>query len=273
MINLKSLSKYIFERAMEERVPDAAAAAAYYSFFSLFPLLLLVISIGSYFFDIEQVRNKVLNDVLTFIPSASQRLITRNINHVIIHRQSIGVIGILGLVWGASGVFNIIQDNLSRAWPAKPRRNLLKGQLFSILMVGAFFILLILFSIFEATMFFIFRSIENVIGSALLISILSRITMYIFILLIFWALYRWVPSADIRWDEALSGAVFSTITTQIFTAGFAWFLSSGLNKYNLVYGSLGTLVAFLFWLLVMNLLVLLGGHVSSAVAHENRGYK
>lgn len=272
MINFKSLSKYIFERASEERVPDAAAAAAYYSFFSLFPLILLVISIGSYFFDSQQVQNKVLNDILTFIPSASQRLITRNINHVLRHRESVGIIGILGLVWAASGAFNIIQDNLSRAWPSKPQRNIWRAQLFAILMVGAFFFLLILFSFFQAVIYFISRPIEHVTGSIYLIRVLSRIALYIFISLIFFALYRWVPYADIRWDEALYAAVFSTVTTQVFTAVFAWFLSSGLNQYNLIYGSLGTLVAFMFWLFVMNFLILLGGHVSSAVAHEKRGY-
>jgi len=54
------------------------------------------------------------------------------------------------------------------------------------------------------------------------------------------------------------------------TAGFAWYLSSGLSKYRLVYGSLGSIVALMFWLYVTSGIILFGAHLSAAIQYVRR---
>ena len=70
---------------------------------------------------------------------------------------------------------------------------------------------------------------------------------------------------------ATVASVIAALFSQLFTAAFGWFLSSRLNRYNLIYGSLGALVAFMFWLFVVNVVLFAGGHISAAIAHEVRG--
>jgi membrane protein len=255
---------------MEERVLDAAAVAAYYSLFSLFPLLLLAVVLGSYFLESGYVMQNILDAVSSVIPGASEDLIRNNIKQILAHRGSVGVMGSIGLLWGASGVFLTIQDNLTRAWPREKPRGIWRAQLFTFVMITAFFFLLVLFSIAHAVVGILYTRLPRHSTPAFVYEYISPAALYGFIFFSFFVLYRWVPKADVRWPEALLAAFFATVFSQLFTEGFGWFLKSGLNSYNLVYGALGTLIAFMFWLFVMNLTLFAGGYLSAAIAREMR---
>jgi len=84
-------------------------------------------------------------------------------------------------------------------------------------------------------------------------------------------LYWWLPLTKVRWREAAWGALMGSISISIVTAGFTWFVESGLSNYNLVYGSLGTIVALLFWIYLLSLLIFAGAHLSAAIAYVRRG--
>lgn len=255
---------------MEERVTEAAAAAAFFSFLSIFPLLILVISIGSYFMDSQEVTRQVLDSISNFVPQDAIGIIQANLVQVLDYRGGVSIFGIVGLLWSASGVFNTIQVNLSRAWPMDPLRNYLKGRLISILMVASFFVLLLLFLIMQTITGFITGYIESVFTNPFPVKLLSRVTLMVFTFLVFMALYRLVPKAVIKWGDVFGGSVIATLLTGFLTIGFAWFLNSSLNRYNLVYGSLSALIAFMFWLYIMNIVILIGGHLNAAIAWHGR---
>jgi membrane protein len=86
-------------------------------------------------------------------------------------------------------------------------------------------------------------------------------------------LYYWLPRTKVRWAEAAWGALAGSIGISVITAGFTWYLQSGLSNYNLVYGSLGAIVALLFWIYLMSLIIFVGAHLSAAIAHVKRKKK
>jgi membrane protein len=265
-----SIGHNAWNRSMEERVLDGAAVAAYYSLFSLFPLLLLAVVVGSYFLNSDYVMQRMLDAVSAVIPSASKNLIRTNLMQILDHRGSVGAMGLVGLLWGASGAFLAIQDNLTRAWPREKPRGIWGAQLFAFVMITAFFFLLILFSITRAAAGIVYTWLSRRIAVPNVLDYISSFAFYGFIFFAFFVLYRWVPKAGVRWPEALAAALFATVVSQLFTSGFGWFLKSGLNRYNLVYGPLGTLIAFMFWLFIMNLVLFAGGYLSAAIARELR---
>ena len=267
---INRIIKHALKRVMEERVTEAAAAAAFFSFLSIFPLLILVISIGSYFMDSQEVMKQVIASISNFVPQDAVGIIQANLVQVLEYRGGVSVFGIVGLLWSASGVFNTIQVNLSRAWPMDPLRNYLKGRLISILMVASFFALLLLFLIMQTITGFIAGYIENILANPFPVKLLSRVTLMVFTFLVFMALYRLVPKAAIKWRDVFGGSVIATLLTGFLTIGFAWFLNSSLNRYNLVYGSLSALIAFMFWLYIMNIVILIGGHLNAAIAWQAR---
>jgi membrane protein len=84
------------------------------------------------------------------------------------------------------------------------------------------------------------------------------------------ALYRWVPNTRVRTFEAFWGALPAAVATQATTAGFTWYLSSGLASYQFVYGPLGAVVALMVWIYLNSLIILFGAHLSAAIGHRRR---
>ena len=84
----------------------------------------------------------------------------------------------------------------------------------------------------------------------------------------FLGLYRWVPNAQVRWPAALWGALVAASAWEVAANAFTWFLGSGLVQYELVYGSLGTVVALMLWIYVGSLITLFGAHLSAAIAQH-----
>lgn len=93
----------------------------------------------------------------------------------------------------------------------------------------------------------------------------SSLGSWLMILLLFLVLYRWVPTADVHWSASLWGAVIASSAWKLATAGFSWYLRSGLGRYQLVYGSLGAIVALLFLIFIVSLITLFGAHLSAAI--------
>ena len=72
------------------------------------------------------------------------------------------------------------------------------------------------------------------------------------IFFLFLAFYRLVPNAEVGWPAALWAAFVVALAWELVANAFAWHVSSGLARYRLVYGSLGTVVALLFWIYLSN---------------------
>jgi membrane protein len=68
--------------------------------------------------------------------------------------------------------------------------------------------------------------------------------------------------------SAIIGSIFISVVTKIFT----WYLGSGLSTYNLVYGSLGAIVALLFWIYLISLIIFSGAHLGAAISHVHRDF-
>jgi membrane protein len=99
---------------------------------------------------------------------------------------------------------------------------------------------------------------------------LSNLVPGIISFLLFLILYRQVPRVPIGWREAAVSAVAAAVAWRLASIGFVWYLRSGLVSYNLVYGSLGSLAALLFWIYWSGWILLFGAHLCSAIAISER---
>jgi membrane protein len=100
--------------------------------------------------------------------------------------------------------------------------------------------------------------------------VFARLLPWFWIFVALLNLYHWVPRTNVRWREAVWGALVCATGWEIAQRGFSWFLTSGFARYQLVYGSLGAVIAFMLWLYVSFLIVLYGAHLSAAVAYHTR---
>lgn len=257
-----------FERA---RAAEAAGSMAYYAIFSLFPLMLVLVTVGSRVLENVQVQQQVLEAITGAIP-VSRELVQQNIQRMLELRGAVQIVALLGFLWSATGVFTTVARNINRAWPQARARNFIRRRLVALgIMVAGLGGLLVLSLLSTAVLnllpqFNIRLWGDVAIYQSTLWTWLSYLVPWVFSFLLFLFLYYWVPNVRVRWSEALWGALVAAIGWRGATAAFAWYLSSGWANYDLVYGSLGAVVALMVWIYISSLIVLFGAHLSAAVA-------
>jgi membrane protein len=265
--NRLDILKDAFRTFVITRAGQASASIAYYVIFSLFPLLLVLISAGSFFLDSEQVYLKVTQLIQQTIPATSYDWIVQNLHHVLEQRGPVGIIGLVTLVWAASGGFICLAYNINLAWLEAPQRNFFQGRLIGLQMIAAL-----------SGLFFITLILDAIIGLLHLINLpfISVLPLDVWkwfysifswgaIFLLFFLLYDMVPTVNVPGRAAFWGALAASVAWKIATALFAWYVRSGFGQYELVYGSVGTLVAFMFLIYILATVTLFGAHLTSAI--------
>ena len=261
------------------RATQAAASIAYYALFSLFPLLLLLITFGTTVLKNEQTVEKVLEYTTTLLPTA-QDLVERNIERVIALRGPVGAAAALGLLWSATSVFDILARNINLAWQEAEQRTFLERRLVGLIIITIFVVLLVV-SLLTSTLFQLLPWLDisaplwgNVpLYETLSWQIMTRFIPWFLVFLTFLGLYRWVPNVKVGWGAAIGGALFAALAWELTKQGFTWFVGSGLASYQLVYGSLATVVALMLWIYLSSLIILFGAHLSGAISDFNRQRK
>lgn len=251
-----------------ERGPEASASLAYYTFFSIFPMILVIIVIGSYFVDQNVVQNQLLNLLQGVIPGAKD-LVIGNIERVLQQRGAVTLFALFSLVWSAINMFNILAKNINRAFPKAVVPDFFKGRLMGFFMFVALGLLVFL-AIGITTVVGLIPAIEIPInGKSLHETLLWQIGSFLlpigFNTLMFWAMYYLVPQVKVSRKASLISALVAGATWDMLNNAFTWYLSSGLDQYRLVYGSVGTVVALLFWVYLTGTIMLLGAHLTASI--------
>jgi membrane protein len=270
---VRSVQSFNDAQAME-----SAASIAYYALFSVFPLLLFITAFLSSFLADEGVQQFIVQFVEDSVPAYFQELILGNIERALDARGTVQLVSMIGLLWVASSVFTAISRNLDLAWQVTNHRNFIFGRLVGFGMIGAITIGLLILWLMSTTLVNLLPLLEipvqygnNIrLHDTLLWGLFSRTIPWFLIFLALFGLYRWVPSTTVKWYEAFWGAVIAAFGWDLAQRGFSWYLTSGLARYQLVYGSLGAVIAFMLWLYITAVIVLYGAHLAAAIAFQHR---
>jgi membrane protein len=243
--------------------------------FSLFPLLMLLITILKVVItNIEAPDRRVLFFIYQAIP-ISRALIQENLGQIMENPGAGGIIGVIALLWAASGVFLTVTRNINLAWPSATMHNIIHSRLIAMSMVIVLSLLLIL-SVIVNTILGLLRFIQPPIGEdgsiadVIVWDVIRNLPPWIFTFLILFSVYRWIPRTRVRNREAFWGALFAMVSWEITARLFIWYISSGLARFELFYGSLSTILVLLFYIYVSSVILLFGAHLSAAVAHVDR---
>jgi len=248
---------------------------AYYAFFSLFPLLLTLVVGGSFFLESEQVYRQVVEFVAQAFP-ISPDVIESNLRQVLELRGPVGFAGLIALAWSASGVFTIVVRNINLAWQEARPRSVVQERLAGFGIVAVLTVLLVL-AFVSSTVFNMLAHFQIPLWEGVSIyqtpvwTLVSDLAPRMVTLLVFFGLYRVVPNTEVRWTEAILGAVVATLAWEAAAAVFSWYLSSGWARYEFIYGSLGTVVSLLLWIYISAWIALFGAYLSAAIARDARG--
>ncbi len=256
-------------RFSESNASQAAAGMAYYAFFSLFPLLLFLVVGASYILEIQSAYDYIMTSLYAVLPTA-QSLIDANLQQVLASRGAVGVIGLIGFLWSGSGFFSILARNINQANPNSRPRNFIEDRALAFIMIALLALLLGLSFLSNTITGFIpkidlFYWRGTPLHETLIWRYLIKSIPFFVTLLLLIGLYRYIPKKKIRWFGVLISALLGAFSWQAVTRLFTFLLQEGLVRYELVYGSLSTVVALMFWLYLISSITLFGAHLSTAI--------
>jgi membrane protein len=260
-------------RAIEDMFTDRctqyAAAIAYRVLFSLFPLTIALVSIFGLVLQDDELRQKVINELIDLLPvsQSGQGNIQHSIEQIATPLSAIGLISLVALLWGATGMMASIRLGLEAAMKVDRGRPAARAKLVDFVLVAAAGVLVLVvvglsaFGAFFSKLterFTEWAGIETPSG-LLLRDGVQLVAIGVTVLL----LYRFVPARKLRRRGALAGAILTAVGVWGATKVLA-IVFSDFSRYNVIYGSLAGVTTFLFFVYVVAWILLLGAEFAYA---------
>jgi membrane protein len=265
---LRALPRAV-EDMFADRCTQYAAAIAYRVLFSLFPLTIALVSIFGLVLQDDELRQRVTEEIVNLLPvsESGQGNIETSIDQIATPLSAIGLVSLVALLWGASGMMASIRLGLETAMKVDRGRPAVRAKLVDFVLVAAAGILVILivglsaFGAFFSELVDRFTQWADVAtpSGLLLRDGLQLVAIAVTVLL----LYRFVPARRIRRRGALAGAILTAVGVWGATKVLA-IVFSDFSRYNLIYGSLAGVMTFLFFVYVVAWILLLGAEFAYA---------
>ena len=274
--NAFSLLKQTFREWVQDKAPQLGAALAYYTVFSLAPLILVLLAIMGVIFrnDPAGAWNKMTQQMSYFLdPSAVQ--VVQDIAQKASQpgKSTIAtIIGIALAIFGASGVFGQLQDALNTIWGVKAKpsqgiRGFLRSRFLSFAMVaGICFLLLVSLSI-EALLKGFNHYIQSVLPGGMVIALTVYLVFdFAVVVLLFAMIFKFLPDVKIQWRDVWIGAAMTAILFGIGKWLLGFYLGSGAA--GSAYGAASSLITLLLWVYYSSQILLFGAEFTQVYAQQ-----
>ena len=271
--------KQSFSEFGEQQITKKAAALAYYTIFSLAPMLIIILSIVEFIWGDKAVEGSLYGQISGMVGASAATQIQEMIKNAAISGKSTvaTIISVITLILSATGVFTEIQDSINSIWhlKAKPKVGFMKmlmNRLISFSMVvGLGFILLV--SLVVTAMIEAFgKALERMMPHVtvyILYAINLAVTLGV-VTVLFAIIFKVLPDAKIRWKDVWAGAF---VTAIFFIIGkFLITVYLGTSNVTSSYGAAGSLIVILLWVYYSSIILYFGA-IFTRIYAQFRGFK
>lgn len=247
-----------FSKFNDDRCPLLASALVNAAIFSIFPLILGVLSLSLFILgSSETIIERILPILKQILPIGIEDIV-RNITAIKQTSIVLAIVGLLGFLYGSASIFGAIESSLNLIWRAKKDRPFLKKSLISMVWAFVAWILLI-----ASTGITIWTSAIGVKGLGRLLPLIN-----IFISIIIFGLVYWFfPNRRIQFKAAYFGAIFTGFFWELAKFLFSLYVTKVAN-YTKVFGSLSAIILVLIWLYYSASIFLFGAELSYVFARQ-----
>jgi len=261
-----------FEGFIDDEALSWGASIAYYTLFSIAPVLLVVVAIAGLAFGREAAEGAIVDQFSVMMGHQTAEALQGMVESAAKpHEGTLAtVIGVVVLIIAVSGVFGEVQSAMNAIWKAEPPKTsvltrLARGRLVSMgLVVTAGFLLTV--SLAASAALASFSTYLSIVFPALqaVLAVVDVVLSALLICGLFAAMFKVLPDVDIAWRDVGIGAVASTI---LFEAGkYAIAFYVGQSNVASSYGAAGALIVLLVWIYYSAQIFLLGAEFSHAYA-------
>lgn len=245
--------------------PQHAAGIAYRVLFSLAPLAIVLLSVFGLVLQDDDLRDRVVTAVVDVLPfdEAGGANVERAINGIATPASAAGLISLIAFLWAASAMMGAIRSGLEAAMDVEHGRPVARGKLFDLVLVGGAAVLVVLSVGFgliaEAAAGFVGRfgpggdTVEWILATGFPF-VLSVVTVML--------LYRFVPESGLRFTHALAGACVTAVLLALISVA-SGLLYARTTRWSLIYGSLTSVLVFLYSVYLYASALLVGASVAA----------
>lgn len=270
---LWTLIKNTFGQWSDDNPFQSSAALAYYTLFSMAPLLLIAIAVAGLVFGREASQNQVIG-IIEDLVGIQGALAIQAMIETAGQKPDSGVfaaaVGIILLLLGAGGVVEQLQHSLNTIWHVAPKtgrgiRGFLLDRLLSFSMVLSVGFLLVVSLVISAVL----TAVSGIVGGFLSIDattahILDFVVSFAFIMLLFAVIYKFVPDVRIAWRDVWIGAATTSLLFSVGKFLIGFYL--GHSTVTSIYGAAGSLVTLLLWVYYSSLMFFFGAELTQVYA-------
>jgi membrane protein len=280
--NALSLLKQTFQEWLQDKAPQLGAALAYYTVFSLAPLILVLLAIIGVVFreDPAGAWDKITKQMSYFLDPSAVEIVQSIAQKASQPAKSTiaTIIGIALALFGASGVFGQLQDALNTIWgvKAKPGHGMwgfLRDRFLSFAMVGGICFLLLVSLAIEALLKGFSHYVQSVLPGGMVIALAVYFVFdFTVVVLLFAMIFKFLPDVKIQWRDVWIGAVLTTILFGIGKWLLGFYLGSGAA--GSAYGAASSLITLLLWVYYSSQILLFGAEFTQVyAARAGRAFK
>ncbi|MGM0368457.1 MAG: YihY/virulence factor BrkB family protein [Actinomycetota bacterium] len=273
MINIRKISiitirylKRLLSKFISDGGPFLSSSIAYYFLFSIFPLMLILLSFSAFLIETLRIQAPILSFIQERIPII-YNFTESNIERTIQSRTSIGIVGVLFLIIATTYVFDSVQYALNKIYKTKQQRKFWKQKIFGFLIISLVFFLISLSIISSTVLFYLanylidfFHISEEV--SSRLIKALSLGIGLSFNFAIFSLIFYFGTNRPTHFAYIYKGALVGALGWEASKHIFVFFLNNFAN-FEFTYGSVGSIIGFLFWVYISSTILLIGAEINS----------
>jgi len=257
------------EDLFRDKCPQYAASIAYRVLFSLFPLTIVLVSIFGLILQEDDLREQVIDELINILPVSEegQQDVERSIEGIASPLSAFGLVSLVALLWGASGMMASIRIGLEAALKVDRGRPPAHAKLVDFVLVGVVGMLVLLvvgLSILGAFVIRLLGRFTDWAGIDAPSLVLARDAIQLVAIgVTTLLLYRYVPAERLRRPAAIAGATVTAVGIWGAAKVLA-ILFDNFSGYNVIYGSLAGVMTFLFFVYVVALILLFGAEFAYA---------
>ena len=261
---------------LDDKAPQLGAALAYYTVFSLAPLVLVLLAIIGVLFrdDPAGAWSKITEQMGYFLDKSAVQVVTDIAQKASEPGKSTiaTVIGIALALFGASGVFGQLQDALNTIWgvKAKPGQGIwgfLRARFVSFAMVGGVCFLLLVSLAIEALLkgfsHYVQAALPGGLGVAIAVYLLFDFAI---VVLLFALIFKFLPDAEVQWRDVWIGAAMTALLFGVGKWALGLYLGSGSAAS--AYGAASSLITLLLWIYYSSQILLFGAEFTQVYANQ-----
>lgn len=279
IITVYTYLKQVFTEFVEDDILKYSASLAYYTVFSLAPLLIIIISVCGALFGKEAIQGQIYGQIKGLVGTDAAIQIQDTIKNIHLTGSSVfaSVVSVIILLIGATGIFGEVQDSLNKIWGLRMKKKSVswwrvvinRVLSFSIIISIGFIMMvsLLLNALVAAFGSFLARYFSEF--SIVMVEITDNVLTFVITTFLFSLMFKVLPDAKIKWKDVLIGGFITAVFFTLGKLAIGYYLGS--SNIATIYGAAGSIMIIMVWVYYSSIILYLGAEFTKVYAKLHGG--